>query len=490
MKRIVTIQDFSCVGNCSLTAAIPVLSAAGVECCGIPTALLSNHTGFPTFYSIDLTDELAPIGTQLKKEHIDFDGIYTGYIASVEQVDHIEEFIRQFRKPGTPLFIDPVMGDNGRMYAALTDDYPARMQKFIAGADMITPNITEACLLTGRSFNPCPTLHELTARWNTQPTPPTAAFTEYTSSRCSGNTSPCWTALKRGTAMANNPKLHKAVIFLIASAFFFALMNMFVRLSGDIPTIQKTFFRNFFALFIASGAMIKNRCSIIPPKGARLDVLLRSVFGYTGVICNFYAIDRLPLSDASLLNKMSPFFAIVFSTFLLKERANKIQWSIIIMAFIGALFVIKPSFQNADLGASIAGFCGGMCAGAAYTFVRKATGKGVRGYYVVFFFSAFSTLAALPLTIAGFKPMTWFQLLMLIGAGVSAAIAQFCITTAYSYAPAKEVSIYDYSQIIFAALLGFIVFDQIPDILSFVGYIIIIVAAFIMFRYNNRKHST
>ncbi len=160
MKRIVTIQDFSCVGNCSLTAAIPVLSAAGVECCGIPTALLSNHTGFPTFYSIDLTDELKPISDQLKREHIDFDGIYTGYIASVEQIEHIGEFIRRFRKPGTPLFIDPVMGDNGRMYAALTEDYPRHMRKFIAGADIVTPNITEACLLTGRGFNPCPTLHE------------------------------------------------------------------------------------------------------------------------------------------------------------------------------------------------------------------------------------------------------------------------------------------------------------------------------------------
>lgn len=160
MKRIVTIQDFSCVGSCSLTAAIPVLSAAGVECCGIPTALLSNHTGFPTFYSIDLTDELAPISDQLKREHIDFDGVYTGYIASIDQIEHIEEFIRRFRKPGDPLFIDPVMGDNGKMYAALTEDYPARMRKFIEGADIITPNITEACLLTGRSFNPCPTLHE------------------------------------------------------------------------------------------------------------------------------------------------------------------------------------------------------------------------------------------------------------------------------------------------------------------------------------------
>lgn len=160
MKRIVTIQDFSCVGSCSLTAAIPVLSAAGVECCGIPTALLSNHTGFPTFYSIDLTNELKPISEQLKREHIDFDGIYTGYIASSEQIELIGQFIGEFRKPGGMLLIDPVMGDNGKMYAALTNDYPERMRRFISGADIITPNITEACLLTGRSFNPCPTLHE------------------------------------------------------------------------------------------------------------------------------------------------------------------------------------------------------------------------------------------------------------------------------------------------------------------------------------------
>lgn len=282
-------------------------------------------------------------------------------------------------------------------------------------------------------------------------------------------------------------RLNKAILFLITSAFFFALMNMFVRLSGDVPTIQKTFFRNFFALFIASGAMIKNRCCIIPPKGARLDLFMRAACGYAGVVLNFYAIDRLSISDASLLNKMSPFFAIIFSTFLLKERANKVQWAIILTAFIGALFVIKPSFQNAELGASIAGFCGGMCAGAAYTFVRRATGKGVKSYYVVFFFSAFSTLVAFPLMLLDFKPMTLVQTLMLVGSGVSAAIAQFCITTAYSYAPAKEVSIYDYSQIIFAALIGFVVLNQIPDVLSFVGYAVIIAAAFVMFRYNNRK---
>ncbi|MGN1109532.1 MAG: DMT family transporter, partial [Oscillospiraceae bacterium] len=201
-------------------------------------------------------------------------------------------------------------------------------------------------------------------------------------------------------------RLHKAILCIICSALFFAFMNMFVRLSGDVPTIQKTFFRNLFALFIASGAMIKNRCSIVPPKCARLDLVLRSVFGYTGVILNFYAVGRLSISDASLLNKMSPLFAIIFSALILKERANKIQWAIILTAFAGALFVIKPSFQNAELGASIAGFLGGMGAGAAYTFVRRATGKGVKSYYVVFFFSAFSTLAALPVTLINFQPMS------------------------------------------------------------------------------------
>lgn len=289
------------------------------------------------------------------------------------------------------------------------------------------------------------------------------------------------------SAAEHSKRLHKAILCIVSAAFFFALMNLFVSLSGDVPVIQKIFFRNLFAMFIASGVMIKNRCSIIPPKGGRMDLFMRSAFGYLGVVCNFYAISHLNISDASLLNKMSPFFAIVFSTFLLREKADKVQWAIIFAAFIGALFVIKPTFQNAELVPSISGFIGGVCAGLAYTFVRRATGKGVKSYYVVFFFSAFSTLAALPFVVFGYSPMTWQQLLSLVMAGVSAAIAQFCITNAYSYAPAKEVSIYDYSQIIFAALLGFFVMGQIPDMWSFIGYGIIIAAAFVMYRYNNRK---
>ena len=284
-----------------------------------------------------------------------------------------------------------------------------------------------------------------------------------------------------------SPK-HKGVLCIISSAFCFAFMGAFVRLAGDLPSVQKSFFRNLVAFIFAAAILIRQKGSFLPQKKSNIGALLiRSVCGTLGILCNFYAVDHLALSDAAMLNKMSPFFAIIFSTFLLKERANKVQWAIILTAFIGALFVIKPSFQNAELGASIAGFCGGMCAGAAYTFVRRATGKGVKSYYVVFFFSAFSTLVAFPLMLLDFKAMTLVQTLMLVGSGVSAAIAQFCITTAYSYAPAKEVSIYDYSQIIFAALIGFVVLNQVPDVLSFVGYAVIIAAAFVMFRYNNRK---
>ena len=161
MKRIVSIQDFSCVGKCSLTAAIPVISAAGVEACAIPTALLSNHTGFSTFYSLDLTAQLEPIGGQLNRLGITFDAIYTGYIASVPQMKMIERFIEDFRTENTLIFVDPVMGDNGKIYPALSSDYPENMRMLCGCADIITPNITEACLLTDREYCAAPTEAQL-----------------------------------------------------------------------------------------------------------------------------------------------------------------------------------------------------------------------------------------------------------------------------------------------------------------------------------------
>ncbi len=266
-------------------------------------------------------------------------------------------------------------------------------------------------------------------------------------------------------------------------------MNAFVRLAGDLPFIQKSFFRNLVALIFALVMLLRQHGKLTPTKGALPFLLLRSIAGTTGILCNFYAIDHLALSDASILNKMSPFFAILFSWLLLKEKLSWKQGIIVLGAFLGCLFVIKPTFSNANLFPSLIGLLGGLGAGVAYTMVRRLGSIGENKAYIVFFFSAFSCIVTLPYLIFCYEPMTWKQVLILIFAGLSAAGGQFGITSAYCYAPAKEISVYDYTQILFAALLGFFLFDQIPDWLSFLGYGLIIAMAIAMFFYNKKKEN-
>ena len=184
---------------------------------------------------------------------------------------------------------------------------------------------------------------------------------------------------------------------------------------------------------------------------------------------------------------MSPFFVIIFSILILKEKLTFLQGIAVFTAFIGTLFVIKPSFQNIDLFPSMIALLGGMGAGFAYTMVRILGNRGENGSLIVFFFSAFSCLVTLPSLIFDFQPMEWWQVLMLLGAGLGATGGQFGITAAYCHAPAREISIYDYSQIIFVTLLGFLFLGEVPDIYSFIGYILICSMAVLMFLYNNNK---
>lgn len=277
---------------------------------------------------------------------------------------------------------------------------------------------------------------------------------------------------------------NQGILCILSAAFFFALMNLFVRLAGDIPTIQKSFFRNFIAALLAFFMLLRRKEHIAIKKEHIGDLLLRSIFGTAGILCNFYAIDHMNISDASMLNKLSPFFAIIFSIFILKEMANRFDWCILIIAFIGAMFVAKPGFQLHSLPALV-GLISGLFAGIAYTYVRRLGIKGVKGPVIVFFFSAFSCLVTLPYILFHYTPMTGRQLGILLLAGCAAAGGQISITAAYSKAPAREISVFDYSQIIFAALLGIIFLEQIPDILSVAGYIIIISAAIIKWYYSN-----
>lgn len=281
--------------------------------------------------------------------------------------------------------------------------------------------------------------------------------------------------------------LYKAMILIILSAFCFALMNMFVHLSGDLPAPQKSFFRNFVAFIIAAAAMLKNKTSPKIEKNAVIPLVLRSLLGTIGILCNFYALDRLDLADASILNKMSPFFVIVFSIIILKEEIKLPQLMMVLGALAGAMFVVKPSFANTTAAPAFIALFGGMCAGFAYTMVRLLGKKGVKGVIIVAFFSAFSCLFTLPFLIFDYHPMTVNQVVILMLAGLSAAGGQFTITAAYQNAPAREVSVYDYTQIIFAASLGFFVFGQIPDLLSWIGYFIIVAMAVLMFFYNRKN---
>ena len=282
---------------------------------------------------------------------------------------------------------------------------------------------------------------------------------------------------------------YKGIIYILCAAFCFALMNVFVRLSGDIPSLQKAFFRNLVALIFAFIIIRKDRIKIEWKQGDGKYLFLRALFGTLGVFCNFYAVDHLVLSDASMLNKMSPFFAIVFSYFILKERINFIQLSSVVVALIGCMFIVKPSFSNIELIPALIGLSGGLCAGIAYTMVRVLGKQGVKGPLVVFIFSTFSCLASVPYMLFHYKAMSGIQVVYLLLAGLAAAGGQFGITAAYFHAPAKDISIYDYSQVIFAAIFGFFLFNQVPDALSFLGYVLICSMAVVMFLYNKKKEN-
>lgn len=156
-KRVAAIHDISCFGKCSLTVALPIISAAGIECAGIPTAVLSTHTGGFSGYTFrDLTDDIMPVASHWKKEGLTFDAVYTGYLGSVEQIDLVCKAVDTFGTDNTLLIVDPVMADHGRLYAGFPESFPKEMVRLCAKADIITPNITEAAFMTDLPYMEAP----------------------------------------------------------------------------------------------------------------------------------------------------------------------------------------------------------------------------------------------------------------------------------------------------------------------------------------------
>ncbi len=152
IKRAAVINDFSGFGRCSISVALPVLSAMGVQCCSIPTAILSNHTGYPDYFFDSYTKKMPEYIGKWEKLGLEFDCIFSGFLGCTEQIEIVRSFISKFRTEDCHIIVDPVMGDNGKIYATYTDELCEKMRDLTELADIVTPNITEACILAGETY--------------------------------------------------------------------------------------------------------------------------------------------------------------------------------------------------------------------------------------------------------------------------------------------------------------------------------------------------
>ena len=264
----------------------------------------------------------------------------------------------------------------------------------------------------------------------------------------------------------------KGIACMLFSAASFSLMNVCAHMAGDLPAMQKSFFRNLIALGVSLLLITIRKAPFRIPKGQFRHLFSRSFFGTIGVVCNYYAVDHMFLSDATMLNKMSPF---------LKETITWVHVSFLSVAFVGCAFILKPGVEGLLSPEAGVALLGGLCAGIAYTEVRKLGTGGVDKNWIILFFSAFSCICALPFLVFDYAPMTASQLLFLILAGLTATGGQFGVTAAYCYVAAAEISIY-------AALFGYLFFAQIPDLYSVVGYIIVCAAAIGMAMYSEKRN--
>ena len=287
--------------------------------------------------------------------------------------------------------------------------------------------------------------------------------------------------------MKHQGNIKKGIFYVIISALGFSLMNFFVVKAGDLPTFQKALFRNGGAMIVSLFLFIKSG-DTPDTKPSDLGILLmRAVFGSIGLFCNFYALDHLVLSDASILNKLAPFFTLILSALFLKEKTNWKQFLFVSLAFVGMLFVVRPEMHFSEsMVASVVGVIGGFGAGTAYACVRALGKRGMPSSEIVFGFSLVSTIVAIPIVIIDHAPMSSLQIFYLSMASVSATIGQFGITLAYKEAPSKEISIFEYFTVVFSALWGILFLGQIPYWTSIIGYAIIFVSAYLLFLYNKK----
>ena len=291
----------------------------------------------------------------------------------------------------------------------------------------------------------------------------------------------------------------KGIAAIVASALGFALMAALVRLADDygepLSAFQKSFFRNLVALAVAAAVYWRHRPRVANPAPRITNheprttflLLARAAFGTLGIFANFYALSHIPIATGQMLNKTAPFFTVAFAWAFLGERTLPRQAVALVVAFAGAVLVVKPGFAGAEAFPLAVGLLGGAAAGAAYACVRALRRRGADPAYIILYFSVFSCLAAVPFMLPGLKPMTFAQVAVLLGAGGAAAVGQFGVTLAYGYAAPRDIAVYDYSSVLFAAAFGYLFFAQVPDIFSVLGFAVILAALVLLNSRRRRK---
>ncbi|MGP1411862.1 MAG: DMT family transporter [Peptoanaerobacter stomatis] len=273
----------------------------------------------------------------------------------------------------------------------------------------------------------------------------------------------------------------KAIFFIILSSFWFSVMQVCVKFSGkNIPLMEQIFFRNLITFFITFFVIFKKKESFFGKRENRKYLFLRAFFGYTGVCCFFYATNHMTLSDASILQKSSPIYITIFSAILARKALDRNKTLCVIIAFIGAMFVVRPQFDSQTFPALIA-MLSAILTAISHMALSYAN-KFEKPYTIVFFFSLFSTVCSFPFVVMNFVMPNIYEILLLIGIGVFAGLGQTCLTMGYRYSPASKVSIYTYTSVIFAAILSIIFFNQNIGLYSFIGIVLVFISSYYDYR--------
>ncbi|MBD3368239.1 MAG: EamA family transporter [Candidatus Eisenbacteria bacterium] len=288
-----------------------------------------------------------------------------------------------------------------------------------------------------------------------------------------------------GRSPIGEDRCGRAILMIVLSSLSFGLVGIMVRLAGDVPVYEKVFFRSIVMLPVAAAFGARSGAKLFTWDGNTKWLVLRGIFGTVAMTLYFYAIEGLTLADATVLNKLSPFFVVVLAAVFLHEKLSKYVVPVLAIAFVGAALVIKPELELSP-GPALAGLFSAIGSAAAYTVVRSLKGREAP-FKIVFYFAMVSTLAMIPPMLVHAVVPTWQQLLALVGAGVFATTGQLSLTIGYQLAPASRISIYVYAHVIFAGILAYLFFSEVPDALSIVGGALVIGAAVLNYRLLHRE---